>query len=117
MLKIKLFTVYDSKAESYDPPFFAKTTAEGMRSFEIGCNSPQTAMYQAPEDFTFFEIGEFELATGEIHPYKNLKNLGMATNFKKQQNLFAGQQVMDFAQAQIQKAAQQQVSSKTKKGK
>lgn len=82
----KVFTVYDSKAEIYLNPFLMKNKAEALRAFIDIANDPTTQIGKHPEDFTLFEIGEFDYDRGEHcnHPAKI--SLGVALEFKIKTN-------------------------------
>lgn len=82
---MKVFTIYDSKVEAFNTPFYQRTTAEALRSFEKACNDPESTMYQFPEDITLFEIGEWDEDEGKLTPYEAKKSLGLATEYKKHQ--------------------------------
>lgn len=66
----KIFTIYDSKAEVYGPPFFYQRTGEAIRAFEDLCIDPKTKLNQHSEDFTLFEIGMYDETNGQITSLK-----------------------------------------------
>lgn len=82
---MKVLTVYDSKAEAYLPPFYMRTTAEAVRAYEATSNDPESNMCRYPEDYTLFEIGEWEDNQGIITMYETKKSLGLAIEYKKPQ--------------------------------
>jgi len=57
---LKMFSVYDSKAEAYMQPFFLNSRGLAIRSFTDLANDPKTSVYQYAADFTLFELGEFD---------------------------------------------------------
>ena len=59
---LKVFTVYDNKAEAYLQPFFMRTKGEAIRAFADSVNDPNHMFNRHPEDFTLFELGEFDSA-------------------------------------------------------
>lgn len=77
-MKLKIFSIYDSKAKAFITPFFSPTTEVGQRSFGGACNDPTTQFHRHPGDFSLFEIGEFGIETGEVTPHKQLINHGLA---------------------------------------
>lgn len=79
---LKMFTVYDSKAETYLRPFSMLTTGEAIRGFITTLNDPQTEYCKYPADFTLFEIGTFDESMCVITPYSKLENLGNGINLK-----------------------------------
>lgn len=78
---LKIFTVYDSKAEAFLPPFFQATKAMAQRVFETVANDPKHQFGAHPADYTLFEIGEFNDESAEIVPHKTPKNIGLAIEF------------------------------------
>ena len=56
----KIFSVFDSKAELYLTPFFMKTKGEAVRGFEDVANDKNSAIGRHPEDYTLFELGEYD---------------------------------------------------------
>lgn len=64
----KAFSIRDSKAEVYFPPFYQKTTGEAERSFAQLVNDPQTMVGKFPEDYDLYLIGEWNDQTGLLIP-------------------------------------------------
>lgn len=81
-MKLKLFTIYDSKAETYSNPFYSQTTGTGIRMFERTVNDSSTQIHEYPHDFTLFEIGEWNDNDGIIEMYEIKRSLGLALEFK-----------------------------------
>lgn len=68
---IKLFAVFDSKAAFFGQPFSDQQEGSAIRNFADAVNdgSNQNNMWHKhPEDFSLFQIGEFDNATGELLP-------------------------------------------------
>lgn len=59
-MKLKVYSVYDSKVECYFPPVYYRARGEAYRAFEDDCRNEKTNLYKHPEDYTFFELGEFD---------------------------------------------------------
>jgi hypothetical protein len=87
-MKTLLFTVYDSKAETYNKVLTFKTIGEAIRSFTEVANDIDTPFGKYPEDFTLFQIGEFDPHSGEIAPLLPQKTIGKAIDFKNQYEMF-----------------------------
>lgn len=83
MAKLKVFTVYDSKAEAYLQPFFMRSMGEALRGFQEVCNDPQSNLCKYPGDFTLFEIGSYDEESGRLESLKAFVSLGTAIEFKK----------------------------------
>lgn len=72
----KLFTVYDSAAEFYLPPFFVPTTGIAIRAFEDCINSDDHQFGKHPDHYTLFYLGEFsdQDATFDLHSPRSCGN-------------------------------------------
>lgn len=75
---MKIFSVYDSKAEAYIRPFFSKNAQTAMRDFATAANDQTTAFHRNAGDYTLFEIGEWDEQTGVIKTNDIKTNLGTA---------------------------------------
>lgn len=62
----KLFSVYDSKSESYTPPYFDHAEGRALRTFADCCNDPEHQFGKHPEDYTLYNLGEFDDGLGTI---------------------------------------------------
>lgn len=65
---MNMYTVRDSKAAAYLPPFFAVNSATAIRMMQDTANDPSTLFHKHPEDFQIFFIATFNERTGEIIP-------------------------------------------------
>lgn len=81
---LRMFTIYDEKAQSYGTPFFCVTEAQARRSFHAVCNDPGTMPYMYPADFRLYVIANFDLTTGLIDPFE--KPLWLA-NGQREENI------------------------------
>lgn len=84
---LKMFTVYDSKADAYLNPFTMRTTGEAIRGFMTTLNDETTEMAKYPADFTLFEIATFDYKTGTITTDHKMTNLGNGLHLKGKGNL------------------------------
>jgi len=66
----KLYVVYDSASETYTAPTVHRARGEAIRSFTDGVNSPDGVLSTHSADFTLFEIGEYNQATGDLTLYE-----------------------------------------------
>lgn len=78
----KIFTVYDSKAEAYLPPFYTQATGLALRSFEAAANKPDHDFCKYPADYTLFELGTFDEQTANFTFLPAMLNLGIALQFQ-----------------------------------
>lgn len=67
-MKVKCFTIYDSKAGAYLPPFFLPNEKMARRTFSDCVNIPSHAFCQHPADYTLFTVGEFDDSNGQFTP-------------------------------------------------
>lgn len=75
---LKIFTVYDSKAEAYLQPFYAQATGAAVRMFESAAKDPEHHFHKHAGDYTLFELGSFDEQTGKLEQLPNHINLGNA---------------------------------------
>lgn len=75
------FSIFDSKLELFQTPWFSINTALGKRMFTKLCNSPALDFNRFPADYTLFETGVFDQDTGLTTPYITPKNLGLAVGY------------------------------------
>lgn len=68
-MRHRAFVVFDTKAKAYLPPFFMGEVGMATRSFTDAVNG-DGPFSKHPEDYTLFEIGNFDDNTGMLEPYK-----------------------------------------------
>lgn len=81
MIKLSLFSVYDSAAKVWFPPFVAQTVEVALRNFRMTVNSPESNFNRFPEDYALFLVGEFDQETGMIVGTPAPQSLGVAITF------------------------------------
>lgn len=77
----KLFTVFDSKAEIFLPPFFVPTLGIAKRAFIDCINSPDHQFGKHPSDYTLFQLGNFNDADGMMEEPYTKKSIGNGVEF------------------------------------
>ena len=77
----QVFSVYDSKAEEYSPPFFAKTVGLALRDFESAASNEESYISRNPEDYTLFHISEWDSDNATFIPKSTPISLGVAVEF------------------------------------
>jgi len=80
-MKLNVFSVYDSKAEAYLPPFVSQNRAVAIRSFTAAAQDSTHNFCRHAADYTLFEIAEFDDVAGQLTPLKAHVNLGCALMF------------------------------------
>lgn len=78
---MKIFSVYDSSAEAYLQPFFARAPGEAVRQFQTAVNTADHNFHAYAADFTLFMIGVWDEKSGTIDPYPQQENLGNGLHF------------------------------------
>ncbi|AXH77461.1 MAG: nonstructural protein [Microviridae sp.] len=68
MPKMRIYSVYDEKAEEFSPPFFQQNDRLAQRMITESCKGNGSMLAAYPEDFKLYRLGEFESSTGEITP-------------------------------------------------
>lgn len=81
-MKLKIFSIYDSKTEAYMQPFFMTTRGAALRDWTQAINDEKTQFSRHPTDFTLFEIGEYDDSTATISNHAANVSLGTAIEFK-----------------------------------
>ncbi len=74
------YTVYDSKAETFMPPFFVPSKGLAIRAFEDCVNSDDHHFGKHPADYTLFSLGSFDTDAGQfVHSEK--QSIGNGVEF------------------------------------
>lgn len=81
-MELEVFSVYDTKAQAYLPPFFLHNTAMALRIFQNCANDTGHTFGTNPEDYCLFHIGMFDDDTGSLTALQTPKSLGLAQEFK-----------------------------------
>lgn len=84
---VKLFSVFDSKACYFGQPFQDQKESSAIRNFSDAVNdgsNPNNMWFKHPEDFSLFQVGEFDNENGELIPCTP-KNLVTASALKSVQ--------------------------------
>lgn len=77
----KIFSVYDSCAESYLPPFFLPTKGQAVRAFSDCAKDPRHMFGKHPEHYVLFEIGHFDDSNALIELHRAPVSLGRAIEY------------------------------------
>ena len=79
-MKQIICTVKDRAADAYGRPMFVPSAGVAIRSFsdEINRNNADNQLYNHPDDFDLYELGEFDDNTGifTLHEQPKLLSLG-----------------------------------------
>lgn len=85
---LKIYSVYDSKTEFFSQPLYMKAKGEAVRSFTELANDKSNAIGKYPADYTLFELGTFDDATGKFVLHSTPTSIGLALEFVKQVDEF-----------------------------
>ena len=85
-MKMKVCSVFDSKAEAYLQPFYSRSRGEALRAFEDAVNR-EGSFKAHVADYTLFEIGEFDDSSGQIVMHYAMVNLGCAIEFLRKEGV------------------------------
>ncbi len=96
---IKVFTVYDSKAEAYLQPFYSQSKGSAIRSFQEAVNDPKSNIGKYPADFTLFELGSFDDSNCRFVLNSTPTNLGLGLEFLNDGSERPAQDITNFVKA------------------
>lgn len=82
MSKKLVYSVFDSKVGMYAQPFFMRTKAEALRGWQTVANDPETNIAKFPEDYSLFELGEYDEERGAFMNHPAPLNLGLASQYQ-----------------------------------
>lgn len=80
--KHKVFLFKDDKSSTYGPPFVDENRGKVIRQVQEEMQRGQAVWAKHPQDFTLFEIGEFDIRTGNVEMYETKKCVGLVQDFK-----------------------------------
>lgn len=66
-----MFSIYDSKAKAYLPPFIMHQAGMAIRVFADCLNDPGHQFAKNAGDYTLFHIGSYDDNTGKVLPEKS----------------------------------------------
>jgi hypothetical protein len=79
-MKLTLCSVKDRAADAFGRPMFVPSTGVAIRSFsdEVNRKDVENNLYNHPDDFDLYELGEFDDNTGlfSLHEQPKLLTLG-----------------------------------------
>lgn len=77
----KLFSIYDSKAESFSNPVYLNSTGLAVRTFSDSVQDPESQFAKHPADYTLFELGTYDDNSAEFKLLPTPKSLFIAIEF------------------------------------
>lgn len=79
-MKMKMFSVYDIKAEAFMVPWFMPAQGQAVRAFSDLVQDKNSMVGKHPGDYKLVLIGEFDDGNGEFVP-GGLISLGFGTDY------------------------------------
>lgn len=79
----KVYSIYDSKTEGYLQPFYQQTKGQAVRGFTEVVNDKSSQIGKYPEDYTLFELGDFDDTNCKFSIYDTPKSVGVGIEFVK----------------------------------
>jgi len=86
---MRIFSVFDSKADAFLTPFFSRNHLTAMRDFQQAATDESHQFHIHAGDFLLFCLGEFDDETGHITPTTAPENLGSALQFRSKADIQA----------------------------
>lgn len=83
---LRMFAIFDSKAEAFIQPFFSPTVALALRSFTAAANDEATDFNRFAGDYTLFELASVDQQSGKVTPLDAPHNLGTAITLLSKAN-------------------------------
>lgn len=68
---VKVFAVFDKKAEAFMAPFTFPNIGQGVRAFGDVVNRNGSGIARHPEDYDLYDLGSFNDASGEFSGEKH----------------------------------------------
>lgn len=65
-MQFKMYSIRDSKAEIFHPPFYKTTHGEAERAFQDLTKDDKSTLSKHPEDFDLYYVGIYDDNTGKI---------------------------------------------------
>lgn len=87
MSELRLYSLYDSGAKAYLRPFWSDFKVNAQRSFRQLVNQTDNRdnmVANHPDQFTLFELGEFDVRTGVFTAHAIPQTLGNGLEYKEE---------------------------------
>jgi len=66
-MQLKMYSVRDSKAETFHPPFYKRTHGEAERDFQALAHDEKSQVSKFPEDFDLYWVGSYDELSGKVN--------------------------------------------------
>lgn len=81
----KIFCFKDEKSDSYGPPMTSPTKGMFIRQVQDELRAGQAIWAKHPHDFSIFELGEYDIYSGNIQLHESKKCIGLVLDFRDSQ--------------------------------
>ena len=78
---LKMFAIFDNKADVYMTPFFFPATGQAVRAFADLVGDERSTVSKHPDDYKLVLIGEWDDSTGVCKPLSQSISLGFGSDF------------------------------------
>ena len=82
MNKLQAVSIFDSKAQTFTPPYFVPAVGVAIREFGSLVNDGKSLQSQYPGDFELFHLGDFDPSTGCFVPLVEPKRIVSGADVK-----------------------------------
>lgn len=72
---LKAYSVYDRKALTYNPPYYAPTDGAAIRIIADAANDANSSLGRHPHDYVLFCLGEYDDQKGLLTPMQPLAHI------------------------------------------
>lgn len=81
-----VYAIYDSAAHVFTAPTIDISDASAVRSFQQAIANSGSLMNFKPDDFSLYQVGTFDVETGELEPFTPPSRLivGSDGDFRKE---------------------------------
>lgn len=79
--RYKLFVLKDSKSNSYGMPITSISKGTILRDIQDELQKGQAIFAKHPQDFTLFEIGEYDVDNGVVQMHEVKECVGLVSDF------------------------------------
>lgn len=80
---IRMYSVYDNRAEIFNAPFFIPSEGQAIRDFGDLVRDPQSRVSKHPDDYNLVYLGVFDDSTGTVLPADRIETVSRGSDFKE----------------------------------
>lgn len=79
-MQLKVYSIRDSKAEAFNPPFYKHTHGEAERDFTELTRKTDSMVHKYPEDYDLYYCGTYDDQTGLFSPLPSPQHIVKAVS-------------------------------------